>query len=185
MKIFLLETINNVGRIGDRVDVKPGYARNYLIPMGKAALATAENVARFEQLRAERDKQAQTEVEAARARAQVLDGQVVRIAARAGSEGKLFGSVGTIDIAAACEALGVKIERSRIRMPDGPLRLVGEHTVVLHLHAQVDVPLKVVVESSEAVEAVADADKSADSPDSGDAGTAAAGEQGRDASEPA
>ena len=185
MKIFLLETIDNVGRIGDSVDVKPGYARNYLIPKGKAALATPENVARFEELRAELEKKAQTEVEAARARAQMIEGKVIRIAARAGSEGKLFGSVGTIDIAAACEALGVKVERSRIRMPDGPLRLVGEHMIELHLHAEVDVPLKVVVESSEAVEAAADADKSADSPDSGDAGTATGGEEGHDELDPA
>lgn len=149
MEIFLLETIDNVGRIGERVHVKPGYARNYLIPKGKAALATPENIVRFEAMRAELEAKADAEVTAASGQAEKLEGHVIRIEARVGAEGKLFGSVGSIDIAAACEELGVTIERSRVRLPDGPLRVVGEHLIELHLHADVHIPLKVVVASDE------------------------------------
>jgi large subunit ribosomal protein L9 len=150
MEIILLEKIDNVGGIGDRVKVKSGYARNYLIPKGKATLATAENVARFEKIRADLEKKAAAEIEAAKARAAKIEGQVLRMTAQAGSEGKLFGSIGTIDIAEACATLGLEVERSEVRMPDGPLRTVGEHEVELHLHADVDVPLKVIVVSSDA-----------------------------------
>ncbi len=153
MEIFLLETIDNVGRIGERVHVKPGYARNYLIPKGKAALATPENIVRFEAMRAELEAKADAEVTAASGQAEKLEGQVIRIEARVGAEGKLFGSVGSIDIVAACEELGVTVERSRVRLPDGPLRVVGEHVIELHLHADVHVPLKVVVASNDPEEA--------------------------------
>ena len=149
MEIFLLETIDNVGRIGERVHVKPGYARNYLIPKGKAALATPENIVRFEAMRAELEAKADAEVAAAREQADKFEGQVIRIEAQVGAEGKLFGSVTSIDIADACEQIGVPIERSRVRLPDGPLRVVGEHLIELHLHADVHVPLKVVVASND------------------------------------
>ena len=158
MEIFLLETIDNVGRIGERVHVKPGYARNYLIPQGKAALATPENIVRFEAMRAELEAKADAEVAAASGQAAKLEGHVIRIEAQVGAEGKLFGSVGSIDIVNACEELGVTVERSRVRLPDGPLRVVGEHMIELHLHADVHVPLKVVVASNDpedAEEAVA------------------------------
>ncbi len=149
MEIFLLETIDNVGRIGERVHVKPGYARNYLIPQGKAALATPENIVRFEAMRAELEAKADAEVAAASGQAEKLEGHVIRIEAQVGAEGKLFGSVGSIDIVNACEELGVTVERSRVRLPDGPLRVVGEHMIELHLHADVHVPLKVVVASND------------------------------------
>ncbi len=149
MEIFLLETIDNVGRIGERVHVKPGYARNYLIPQGKAALATPENIVRFEAMRAELEAKADAEVAAASGQAEQLEGHVIRIEAQVGAEGKLFGSVGSIDIVNACEELGVTVERSRVRLPDGPLRVVGEHMIELHLHADVHIPLKVVVASND------------------------------------
>jgi len=148
MEIILLEKIDNVGGIGDKVSVKPGYARNYLIPQGKATLATPENIERFEARRAELEAKAHTELEAAQARADKIAGQVLHITANAGPGGKLFGSVGTPDIAEACEALGFDVERSEVRLPDGPLRVVGEHEIELHFHADVNAPLTVVVESA-------------------------------------
>lgn len=149
MEIILLEKIDNVGGIGDKVNVKPGYARNYLIPQGKATLATPENIKRFEARRAEIEAKAHTELEAAQARADKLEGQIIRVTANAGPEGKLFGSVGTPDIAEACERLGFDVERSEVRLPDGPLRVVGEHLIELHLHTDVNVSLTVVVEGQE------------------------------------
>jgi len=149
MEIILLEKIENVGVIGDQVNVKPGFARNYLIPHGKATLATPENIAKFEARRADLEAKAQGEIAAAQGRAAKLEGQVLTLKANAGPEGKLFGSVGTIDIAAACEALGIEVERSEIRLPDGPLRVVGEHAVELHLHSDVGVQIKVVIEADE------------------------------------
>jgi large subunit ribosomal protein L9 len=149
MDIILLEKIENVGGIGDHVKVKPGFARNFLIPQGKATLATAENIAKFEARRADLEAKAQTELEAARSRAAGIEGKILTLQANAGPEGKLFGSIGTIDIAAACEALGIEVERSEIRMPEGPLRVTGEHTIELHLHSDVNLEIKVIVESSE------------------------------------
>lgn|SRR5690606_23776150 len=147
MEIILLEKVDNVGGIGDRVKVKSGYARNYLIPKGKATLATPDNIAKFEARRAELEAKAAGELAAAKARAAKLEGQVVRIRVQSGAEGKLFGSVGTVDIAEALEKLGVEVERSEVRMHEGPLRVVGEHEVELHLHSDVNVALKVIVES--------------------------------------
>jgi large subunit ribosomal protein L9 len=149
MEVILLEKVDNVGGIGDRVKVKSGYARNYLIPQGKATLATAANIDKFEARRAELEAKAAGELAEAQARARKLEGQVVRIRAQTGAEGKLFGSVGTVDIAEACEKLGVEVERSEVRLPEGPLRVVGEHHIELHLHADVNVELTVVVESDE------------------------------------
>jgi large subunit ribosomal protein L9 len=149
MEVILLEKVDNVGGIGDRVKVKSGYARNFLIPKGKATLATAANIAKFEKIRTDLEKKAAAEIEAARTRAAALEGKVLRLQAPAGSEGKLFGSIGTMDIAEACSQFGVEIERSEVRMPDGPLRVLGEHEVELHLHTDVNVPLTVIVESNE------------------------------------
>ena len=106
MEVILLEKVKNVGGIGDRVRVKSGFARNFLIPQGKATLATSANIEKFEARRAELEAKAATELEAARARAKKLEGQVLRLKAQAGSEGKLFGSIGTVDIAEACGKLG-------------------------------------------------------------------------------
>jgi large subunit ribosomal protein L9 len=149
MEVILLEKVDNVGSIGDLVKVKSGFARNFLIPQGKATLATPENKAKFEARRAELEAKAATELSAAQVRAKELEGQVIHVRAQTGAEGKLFGSVGTVDIAEALERLGLSVERSEIRLPDGPLRLVGEHHVELHLHADVNVDLTVVVESEE------------------------------------
>ncbi len=149
MEIILLEKIDNVGRIGDKVNVKPGYARNYLIPQGKATLATPENIAKFEARRAEIEAKAYGELEAAQARAAQIEGQVVRVKANAGPGGKLFGSIGTSDIAEACEAFGFAVERSEVRLPEGPLRVVGKHQIELHFRTDVNVALTVVVDSEQ------------------------------------
>jgi len=148
MEVILLEKVNNVGGIGDRVKVKSGFARNYLIPQGKATLATAANIAKFEARRTELEAKAAAELTAAQQRAKKLEGQVLKIKAQSGSEGKLFGSVGTVDIAEAASKFA-PVERSEVRLHEGPLRVVGEHKVELHLHADVNVEITVVVESDE------------------------------------
>jgi large subunit ribosomal protein L9 len=150
MEIILLEKVDNVGGIGDRVRVKSGYARNYLIPQGKATLATAANIAKFESRRAELEAKAAAELATAQARAKKLEGLVLKIEMQAGAEGKLFGSVGTVDIAEAIGKQGIEVERSEIRLRDGPLRAVGEHQIDLHLHADVNVVITVVIEAVEA-----------------------------------
>jgi len=148
MEVILLEKVNNVGGIGDRVKVKSGFARNFLIPQGKATLATAANIAKFEARRAELEAKAATELTAAQQRAKKLEGQVLKIKAQSGAEGKLFGSVGTVDIAEAASKFA-PVERSEVRLHEGPLRVVGEHKVELHLHTDVNVEITVVVESDE------------------------------------
>ncbi|MFO7304928.1 MAG: 50S ribosomal protein L9 [Gammaproteobacteria bacterium] len=145
MELILLQKVANLGNIGDRVKVKPGYGRNYLLPQGKAALATPENIAKFEARRAELEKLAQEQLQAAQARAAKLEGFKLTISAKAGGEGKLFGSIGTTDISEALQKAGHEVERSEIRLPNGPLRQVGEHVVQLHLHTDVKVDLTVVV----------------------------------------
>jgi large subunit ribosomal protein L9 len=149
MEIILLQKVDNVGGIGDLVRVKSGYARNYLIPQGKATLATAENKAKFELRRAELEAKAAAELATAQARAKKVEGLVVKLEMQAGTEGKLFGSVGTVDIAEAINKQGIEIERSEIRLPDGPLRSVGEHRVALHLHTDVNVEITVAIEAVE------------------------------------
>ncbi|MEM7504354.1 MAG: 50S ribosomal protein L9 [Pseudomonadota bacterium] len=148
MNVILLDKVDNLGDIGDLVNVKPGYGRNFLIPTGKAALATADNLKEFESKRAELEKRAAEERGAAEARAQLVNGMELIIAANVGAEGKLFGSVGPIDIADAFEKVGVEVARSEIRMPDGPIHEVGEYPLGLHLHSDVDADftLKVVAE---------------------------------------
>jgi large subunit ribosomal protein L9 len=151
MQVILLEKIDNLGGIGDLVKVKPGYARNFLLPKGKATVATPENIAKFEERRAELEQRASSELKHAKDRAKKLEGQAVRIRAQAGPEGKLFGSVGTIDIAEAVSALGFEVERSEVRLPEGPLRVVGDHPVEIHLHSDVNVTITVAVESADQV----------------------------------
>jgi large subunit ribosomal protein L9 len=150
MELILLQKVANLGNIGDRVRVKSGYGRNFLLPKGKATLATAANVARFEARRAELERVANEELHQAQQRAAALKDFRLSIIAKAGTEGKLFGSVGTADIAAAATAAGHVLARSEVRLPGGPLRIVGEHTVQLHLHADVDVDLLVVIVAEEA-----------------------------------
>ncbi len=148
MNVILLEKIENLGEIGDQVKVRSGYGRNFLLPQGKAALATAENVAKMETRRAELEKKAASELDAATERAKQFEGFALTIAAKAGTEGKLFGSIGTADIAEACEKAGIAVEKREIRMADGPIRSAGEHEVEIHLHSNVSVmvPVNVVGE---------------------------------------
>ncbi|MEE8342870.1 MAG: 50S ribosomal protein L9 [Gammaproteobacteria bacterium] len=145
MQVILLEKIDNLGDLGDQVKVKSGYGRNYLIPSGKAAPATQENVAKFEARRAELQQIAGQTLVEAQARGEALQGLSVSIAAKAGDEGKLYGSVGTGDIAHAITEAGVAIERHEVRMPTGPFRELGEYTVDIHLHADVTVAVGVAV----------------------------------------
>ena len=145
MEVILLEKVENLGNIGDRVKVRPGYGRNFLLPKGKATVATAENIAIFEARRAELEARQAEELSAAQARGAELGGLQVKIEARAGTEGKLFGSLGTIDIAEACTAAGVPVQRSEVRLPHGPIRVLGEHQVELHLHTDVNITIPVMV----------------------------------------
>lgn len=145
MEVILLEKVENLGNIGDKVKVRPGYGRNFLLPKGKATLATAENIAVFEARRAELEQRQADELSAAQRRAEQLEGLSVRIPARAGNEGKLFGSIGTVDIAEACTSAGVEVQRSEVRLPDGPLRVLGEHEVEFHLHTDVNTTIKIAV----------------------------------------
>ena len=150
MEVILLEKVENLGGIGERVKVRSGYARNFLLPKGKAALATRENIDRIEAMRAELEKKAAVELEGATERAdRIRELEGVTITARVGAEGKLFGSVGTIDIAEACERAGFTIARSDVRLPEGPLRVVGEHNVDIHVHSDISVPLTVTVVAEE------------------------------------
>jgi large subunit ribosomal protein L9 len=149
MEVILLQKVANLGKIGDRVKVRSGYGRNFLLPSGRATLATAANVARFELRRAELERLAGEELGSAQERAETLRDFRLTITAKAGSEGKLFGSVGTADIAEACTAAGHKVARSEVRLPAGPIRLVGEHQVTLHLHTDVEVTLTVIIVAEE------------------------------------
>jgi large subunit ribosomal protein L9 len=146
MEIILLEKVDNLGDLGDKVTVKPGYARNYLVPSGKAQMATPENLAAFEQLRAELEREAAERLtEAEHRREAFVALEAVEIRVNVGSEGKLFGSVGPADIVDALEALGIEAERKEVRMPTGPIREAGEHQIEMHLHTDVNVELTVRV----------------------------------------
>ena len=145
MDVILLEKVDNLGNLGDKVAVRPGYGRNFLIPKGRAVAATPDNLKAFEARRAELEQQAAERLASAVARKGKLDGLAITIKHRAGDEGKLFGSVGTSDIADAVEALGVALEKSEIRLPQGALRVAGEHEVNVHLHADVNATLKLTI----------------------------------------
>lgn len=145
MEVILLQKVANLGNIGDRVKVKSGYGRNFLLPAGKATLATEENVAKFESRRAEIEKAARVELDAAQARAAKLEGFKLTLTAKAGGEGKLFGSIGTTDIAEGARKAGHQIERSEVRLPNGPIRQAGEHVVQVHLHTDLTIDLPVVI----------------------------------------
>ena len=147
MEIILLEKIANLGNMGEKVNVKPGYGRNYLVPQGKAAAATAENIAEYEARRVELEKASADAMTAAQARREELLEKVVTIASHAGEEGKLFGSVGTADIAHALTESGVTVERHEVRLPEGAFRVVGEHEVLIQLHADVDATIKLLIEA--------------------------------------
>jgi large subunit ribosomal protein L9 len=149
MEIILLQKVANLGNIGDRVKVKAGYGRNFLLPQGKATLATADNIAKFEVRRSELEQAAGEELGKAQARATKLQGFKLSLTAKAGGEGKLFGSVGTSDIAEATRKAGFDVERSEVRLPNGPIRQAGEHVVQLHLHTDVTVDLPVTIVAEE------------------------------------
>ncbi|MGM0517670.1 MAG: 50S ribosomal protein L9 [Pseudomonadota bacterium] len=147
MQVILLSKVENLGSLGDVVRVRPGYARNFLIPYGKAKPATKVNMEEFEARRAELEKKAAEELAAAQARADKIGEEAsVEIPVKAGAEGKLFGSVGTVEIATAVtDKFGVEVEKREVRLPEGALRALGEFPVQLHLHSEVDVDLTVVV----------------------------------------
>jgi len=139
MEVILLENVENLGTLGDKVSVKSGFARNYLVPHGKAKIATAANLAEFEARRAELEKAVANALGGAQARQQAIEALgTLEIAAKVGSEGKLFGSIGTADIAEAIAAAGVVVEKREIRLPDGAIRITGEHVIDIHVHADVD-----------------------------------------------
>jgi len=149
MDVILLTKVANLGNIGDRVKVKSGYGRNFLLPKGKATLATPENVKKFEARRAELEKIARDQFQDAESRAAAFKDFKLQITAKAGTEGKLFGSIGTADIAEACTAQGHKLARAEVRLPTGPLRTVGDHMITLHLHTDIDVQLPVTITAEE------------------------------------
>ena len=149
MEVILLQKIANLGDIGDRVKVKPGFGRNYLLPGGKATLATPENIAKFESRRAELEAKAASDLTSAKTRAAALEGFKLSLTAKAGNEGKLFGSIGTADIAEACQKAGHAIERAEVRLPGGPIRTLGEHVISLHLHSDIDIPVPLTVVAEE------------------------------------
>lgn len=149
MNVILLDNVENLGSIGDLVKVKPGYGRNFLIPHGKAALATPENMKAIEARRAELEKAAGEELKAAKSRFEAINGTELVISANAGSEDKLFGSVGPIDIVEAFEKVQIPVERSEIRMPDGPIHELGEFSIGVHLHPEVNAEITVRVVTAE------------------------------------
>ncbi|MCG9544494.1 MULTISPECIES: 50S ribosomal protein L9 [Vibrio] len=150
MQVILLDKIGNLGGLGDQVNVKSGYARNFLIPQGKAVMATKDNVAMFETRRAELEAKVAEQLAAAEARAEsvnTLEG--VSIASKAGDEGKLFGSIGTRDIADAITAAGVAVAKSEVRLPEGALRNIGEFEVSIQLHSEVFATAKIAIVAAE------------------------------------
>ncbi len=150
MDVILMENIENLGSVGDKVTVKAGFARNYLVPQGKAKMATAENLAEFEARRAELEKAAAEALATAEARKTTIEAlNVIEITARVGSEGKLFGSIGVADISDAISALGTTVEKSEIRMPEGPVRETGEHVIDIHLYTDVDTQVTINVVGEE------------------------------------
>ena len=145
MELILLQKVTNLGNLGDKVDVKPGYGRNFLVPQGKAVPATAANLAEFEAKRAEYEAKAKAILDDANVRLAALEGASVTLKANASTEGKLYGSVGPRDIADAFTAAGLPLEKSEVVMGEGPIRHIGEFDVLVHLHADVETTVKVVV----------------------------------------
>ena len=145
MQIILLDKVVNLGNLGDVVKVKPGYARNFLIPQGKAKRATQDNLAAFEARRAELERIAAEKLAAAQAEAAKVDGLTVQIVRKTGVDGRLFGSVTNADVAEALETQGVKVEKSAVRMPEGPIKAVGDSQLQVALHTDVVVSITVSV----------------------------------------
>jgi len=149
MEVILLEKVVNLGNLGDKVNVKSGFARNFLVPQKKAVLATKEKIAEFEQRRSELEKAAAEKLTAAQTRADALSKVEVVITHKAGEEGKLFGSVGTQDIADAITAAGAAVNKSEVRLPDGIIRHIGDYEIDVNLHADVTVTVIVKVAAEE------------------------------------
>jgi large subunit ribosomal protein L9 len=145
MDVILLEKVANLGSLGDKVKVKAGYGRNFLLPYGKAVPASADNLKAFEERRAELEKAAAEKLAEAQARGETLNGASVTITSKAGEGGKLFGSIGVRDIADAITAAGTEVEKSEVRLPEGPLRVVGEYEIELQLHSDVSVTINLAV----------------------------------------
>lgn len=149
MRLILLEKVLNLGDLGDTVEVKSGYGRNFLLPQGKAVPATRDNVALFEARRAELEAAANEKQSTAESRREAMTELVLELTANASDEGKLFGSIGPREIANAATARGVEIEKSEVIMGEGPIREVGEFDVLVQLHADVDTTIKVIVRPEE------------------------------------
>lgn len=145
MEVILLEKVNNLGALGDQVKVKAGYGRNFLVPYGKAVPATKSNIEDFEKRRAELEKQEAERLQQAQTRGEALEGQSFTISSKAGEEGKLFGSVGVRDVADAISTAGTAVEKSEVKLPEGPIRATGEYELELQLHSDVSVSIKLVV----------------------------------------
>lgn len=145
MEVILLEKIDRLGTLGDRVNVKSGYARNFLLPLGKAKVATADNIKELEERRSELEAKAAEILAEAQVRREKLNELQVSITSKSATEGKLFGSVGNIDVADAITAAGVAVARKEVRMPEGPIRLAGQYDIIIHLHAEVDATVKLTV----------------------------------------
>ena len=150
MDIILLEKVRNLGNLGDQVRVRSGYGRNFLIPQGKAAVANAANKAQFEARRAELEKAQAGMLGEAKARAEKMNGASIKITAKAGEEGKLFGSIGTADIAEAMTQAGFALERAEIHLPAGPLKQIGDFEIPVSLHAEVNLKITVSVVAEQA-----------------------------------
>ena len=151
MEVILLEKVANLGGLGEKVSVKSGFGRNFLIPQGKAVFASAENIRVFEERRAELEQEAAEKLATAEARKGQIEAlsNGVTIGHKAGEEGRLFGSVGTADISRACTEAGVEVSKAEVRLPEGPFRVAGEYEVSLHLHTDVDAVLKVTIVGEE------------------------------------
>jgi len=145
MDVILLDKIGKLGGLGDQVTVKPGYGRNYLVPYGLAVPATKDNIQAFQAQRAELEAQAAERKAIADARAEQLNDIELSLVSKAGDEGKLFGSIGPRDLAEAISSAGIEVAKSEVRMPQGPIRQTGEYDIDLHLHAEVDATVRVVV----------------------------------------
>ncbi len=145
MEVILFEKIDRLGNIGDLVNVKSGFARNFLLPQGKAKAATDANKAEIEERRAEFEKLAADSLSAAEKRRKKIEVLSIEITAKSGTEGKLFGSIGNVDIANAITAAGVEVEKREVRLPEGPLRQAGEYEITLHLHSDVNAIAKVTI----------------------------------------
>jgi large subunit ribosomal protein L9 len=149
MEVILLQKVKNLGNLGDKVRVKPGYGRNFLVPYGKAVPATPANIAEFEKRRAEYEAKANEVLAAAEARKAALEGASVKIRANASPEGKLFGSVGPRDIAEAFSAAGKPLQKSEVVLGEGPIRHTGEYEIHVQLHADVHTTVKVIISAEE------------------------------------